>query len=61
MAPEMFEGVSANKSPDLYAVGVIAYEVLAGRHAFNTGNLDVLVNEVLNKSADFNPTRVEFN
>ncbi|HLY28295.1 MAG TPA: serine/threonine-protein kinase, partial [Aggregatilineales bacterium] len=34
MAPELLTGNSASESSDLYAVGVVAYELFSGRHPF---------------------------
>lgn len=34
MAPELFHGVAADARSDVYALGMIAYEMLAGRGAF---------------------------
>jgi tetratricopeptide (TPR) repeat protein len=52
LAPELFQGAPVTKAADLYAVGVMAYEVFAGRHPFDTRNMAVLLNDVLNKPAD---------
>jgi serine/threonine protein kinase len=52
MAPELFEGAPVSQSADLYAVGVMAYELFAGRHPFKVENIALLVNEILNKPAD---------
>jgi serine/threonine protein kinase/tetratricopeptide (TPR) repeat protein len=55
MAPEILTGQPASKSSDLYAVGIMAYELLAGRHPFNTSNLSKLVAEILNSLPDLLP------
>ena len=52
MAPEILEGAAASPAADLYAVGVIAYEMFVGRHPFNTDTLTSLINDVLLVSPD---------
>lgn len=52
MAPEMLMGKPASESSDLYAVGIIAYELLAGRHPFDASDIGKLVNQTLYDSPD---------
>ncbi|MBZ0280472.1 MAG: tetratricopeptide repeat protein [Anaerolineae bacterium] len=52
MAPEVLQGQPASPSVDLYAVGVMFYEMLMGHHPFDTGNLQKLVWDVLNSMPD---------
>lgn len=52
MAPELFHDRPVSRASDLYAVGVIAYELLAGHHPFNTSNIALLINEILNKTVN---------
>lgn len=47
MAPEMLTGSSGTIQSDLYAVGMMAYEVLAGQHPFDLDNPARLVNQIL--------------
>jgi len=42
MAPELFEGVQADGRADIYSLGFIAYEMLAGRPKFNEIFADVV-------------------
>jgi tetratricopeptide (TPR) repeat protein len=52
MAPEAFQDAPASMSADLYAVGIMAYELLAGQHPFSVSNVARLVHDILNKQPD---------
>lgn len=55
VAPEVLRGESASEQADLYAVGVMAYEMLAGRHPFDVTNVSQLINDVLFTQPDITP------
>ncbi len=52
MAPELYKGERLSPQADLYAVGVIAYEIFAGRHPFNVRMVGALINDVMHKTPD---------
>ncbi|MCC7207414.1 MAG: protein kinase, partial [Anaerolineae bacterium] len=52
MAPEILRGDRATPAADLYAVGVLAYELIAGRHPFDTSNVSRLIADVINTPPD---------
>jgi len=53
MAPELFCGHAASVQSDLYAVGIIAYELFAGRHPFPIGDKPTeLIAQVLHDAPD---------
>ncbi|MFN0040618.1 MAG: protein kinase domain-containing protein [Burkholderiales bacterium] len=56
MAPEQFIGTDVNALADLYAIGVIAYELLAHRKPFSGGRVEVM-QQVLNQVPE-NPSRI---
>ena len=55
MSPEQFMGTQTDARADLYAIGVIAYELLTGRKPF-TGDPPVMMQQVLNQMPE-NPSR----
>src|SRR5262249_37650107 len=52
MSPELLMGLPAGEASDLYAVGVITYEMLTGRHPFNTHEVGTLLNQVFEFTPD---------
>ena len=53
MAPELIRGRAATVSSDLYAVGVIAFQMITGEHPFNVGNVGEMARLVLESQPDF--------
>ncbi len=53
MAPEVLRGYPASQAADLYAVGVIAYEMLVGTHPFNVDNVNQLIHDLIAIMPDF--------
>lgn len=60
MAPELFEGDEATQVSDLYAVGVIAYELFAGSHPFALEKVQNLIAEILHTEPDLGAMDVDF-
>ncbi|NDJ62020.1 MAG: AAA family ATPase [Chloroflexi bacterium] len=52
LAPEILLGDPASEASDLYAVGLIAYELLAGSHPFSTEDLNELLLQALTSTPD---------
>lgn len=52
MAPEVLQGNFPSESADLFAVGLMAYEVFAGYYPFNTDNIGTLVNGIVFQEPD---------
>lgn len=59
MAPELIQGQTASPQSDLYALGAVLYECLAGRPAFSGENLIAVLSQHLNAPvvppSTFNP------
>jgi predicted ATPase len=53
MAPEILSGAKGSPRADLYAAGIILYEIFGGQHPFNTGNLSSLIQNILMTPIDF--------
>ncbi len=47
LAPEVFQGEPASTASDLYAVGVIAYRLITGKHPFEDGPREQFLSRVL--------------
>jgi predicted ATPase len=52
ISPEVLRGAHATESSDLYAVGVIAYEIFRGEHPFPHPEISRLINDILFKIPD---------
>ncbi len=47
MAPELLQGLPATVASDLYAVGIVAYELLCGTFPFRCSSMDALLADIL--------------
>ncbi|MFW5748851.1 MAG: serine/threonine-protein kinase PknK [Chloroflexota bacterium] len=54
MAPETLVGMSTTAASDLYAVGIMMYEIFAGQHPFQTDAISALINDVMYAMPDMN-------
>lgn len=52
MAPEILEGESATPASDLYAVGIMAYQLLANKYPFSLENITKLITDVIHTMPD---------
>src|SRR5688572_24327834 len=59
MAPELLLEEPATPASDLYAVGLMAYEILTGRYPFDRGDTGSLVGEILQRLPDTSALHVD--
>jgi len=59
MAPEIFAGEPYSRASDLYAVGVIAYELFTGQFPYMETNLAAMLGDIMNKTVDSGAAGVE--
>jgi tetratricopeptide (TPR) repeat protein len=52
MSPELVQGGQASIASDLYAVGIMAYELFAERHPFQVDNVMTLLDEIQRATPD---------
>ncbi len=52
MAPEILVGNPANITSDLYAFGMLAIEIIGGKHPFSSADVGVLINDILYTAPD---------
>ena len=52
MAPEVLQGQKPTPASDLYAVGIMAYELFVGEHPFNLKNMNMLIMDVISTMPD---------
>jgi predicted ATPase len=53
MAPEVFKEEAITPAADLFAVGIMAFELFAGHYPFNNKNVALLVNSLLSTEPDY--------
>lgn len=59
MSPELFMNSQATVASDLYAVGMIAYEVFREEYPFNRKNIGLLLHSIMNTSPDYSAIDAE--
>jgi tetratricopeptide (TPR) repeat protein len=52
MAPEQFQGASASVASDLYAVGIMAYEMLMGKYPYSANSIGNLIMQIMTHPID---------
>jgi hypothetical protein len=52
LAPEIFQGQPYSRASDLYAVGMIAFQLFSGRFPFNASNMATMLLDILGKPVD---------
>lgn len=58
IAPEVLQGMPATERSDLYAVGVIAYELLAQRTLYDDSSVPSLIHQIINQPVDLSSLEI---
>ena len=53
MAPELLDGDIPSEFSDLYAVGIIAYEIFADYHPFKNKHIQMMINQISTGEIDY--------
>ena len=53
IAPELLQGGSVSEAADLYAVGVMMYELFVGHHPFQINDMGLLVQQIMNEDPNW--------
>ena len=59
IAPETLQGVPPSQLSDLYAVGLMAYELLSGRHPFDLSDSTVFIEQLLTSEPDLSTLEIK--
>lgn len=59
MAPEVLQGAGVSAASDLYAVGIIAYQMFAGHHPFDVTNTQRLIMDIIETPPDLHALDVD--
>jgi hypothetical protein len=60
IAPELLQGEAPSPQSDLYALGVMAFEIFAGHHPFKTANVSELIQQIIMQPPDFDAMDVSY-
>ncbi|NJL95815.1 MAG: protein kinase, partial [Anaerolineae bacterium] len=55
MAPEVLQGLAPTRAADLYAFGMMAYQIFTGHHPFHTEHIPDLLRDILQTLPDMLP------
>ncbi len=53
LAPELFKSIPNSRETDLWAVGIMMYEIFVGQHPFNASTVLELIENVIRNDPDF--------